>query len=321
MSKSYFNSNMKKLSNKYSQRKIAGDTGVSAASINNYLSDSSTPSLSFLMKLKTAYNINIDDFLFSDIDFNASKTKKNADKFIGNYMIYYYDSSAYKGRISTLSDTTLGYGVLSVKYKSGEVDPIVKAVFMRSRAETKQLFASLEKDGEKVLEKEDNLYIGKLDLTGKHFFINLQSADGTDHTSFIFNNPPILHNYLGGIGTANSVSRGRENMPCVQYTIISKKPINAPDGMIYNTLLLNTPQLDVKSEANSLINLFTNLFVSSEKSGEKLSEYQKHKIIEDSLKNIITDMIEQNMFRFGKISNMEDDECYRILREHIDENI
>ena len=59
------------------------------------------------------------------------------------------------------------------------------------------------------------------------------------------------------------------------------------------------------------MNLLT--FNSQKESG--LSEYQQKKIIEDSVKNIISNCIESNMFRFAKVSNFEDDNYYRLIKD------
>ena len=65
---SNFQKNLKILSNKYTQKYIADCTGFSQSSINNYLTKNSEPSIQFLIALKNAFGICLDDFLFSDID-------------------------------------------------------------------------------------------------------------------------------------------------------------------------------------------------------------------------------------------------------------
>ena len=48
------------------------------------------------------------------------------------------------------------------------------------------------------------------------------NSNKDDEVYFIFNNPPSVEKYIGGLGTINSVSRGREHNPCVQFIILSK---------------------------------------------------------------------------------------------------
>ena len=90
---SNFQKNLKVLSNKYTQKYIADRTGFSQSSINNYLTKNSEPSIQFLIALKNAFGICLDDFLFSDIDIS---NEIFYDKFIGNYMVYYYNNNSFK---------------------------------------------------------------------------------------------------------------------------------------------------------------------------------------------------------------------------------
>lgn len=68
---SMFQDNLKKLTKQYTQQYIADKTGFSQSSINNYLTKNSEPSIQFLIALKDAFGMSVDDFLFSD--FSVSK--------------------------------------------------------------------------------------------------------------------------------------------------------------------------------------------------------------------------------------------------------
>ena len=89
---SNFQKNLKILSNKYTQKYIADCTGFSQSSINNYLTKNSEPSIQFLIALKNAFGICLDDFLFSDIDII---TEVSYDRFIGNYIVYRSENDKY----------------------------------------------------------------------------------------------------------------------------------------------------------------------------------------------------------------------------------
>ena len=65
---SKFQENLQKLAKQYTQKYIAEKTGFSQSSINNYLFKSSEPSIQFLIALKEAFGISVDDFLFSDFE-------------------------------------------------------------------------------------------------------------------------------------------------------------------------------------------------------------------------------------------------------------
>ena len=106
-----FQKNLKKLAEEYSQKYIASKTGFSQSSINNYLTKSSEPSIQFLIALKNAFGISVDDFLFS-----AYQIEKQVsfDKYIGNFIVYYYNNDSYKGEIHSNLKNTLNCGVISV---------------------------------------------------------------------------------------------------------------------------------------------------------------------------------------------------------------
>ena len=59
----YFVENLKILADKFTQKKIAEETGFSQSSVNNYIAGLSEPSIQFMIGLKKAFGINIDDFL------------------------------------------------------------------------------------------------------------------------------------------------------------------------------------------------------------------------------------------------------------------
>ena len=104
--------NLKNLADKYSQKYISEKTGFSQSSINNYLKKGSEPSIQFLIALKNAFGICVDDFLFEKID-----TSINIDsniQYYGNYLMYYFNNSSYKGEIHNNVLNTLNYAVLSI---------------------------------------------------------------------------------------------------------------------------------------------------------------------------------------------------------------
>ena len=314
MKQHFFQDNLKELCKNITQSEIAQKTGVSTASICGYVSGKSEPSLKFLLALKEAYDINIDDFLTQKINFDIRESPlQDAKKFLGTYIVYYYDNSVYKGKASNFSKNTLRYGVVSIYRHNGENMAIAK--LMLSRQQATDLFNSIKdtNTGKELSELygEDQLYVGNLDFTNTQVFISLKSREYNDLGLIILNNPPSNKTYIGGLGTVNSISRGREHMPCVQYILISRYVLKIPDGQIYNLLALGMADVNVKTESEQLYKLFQNLSLNA----ENLTEYQKLKIFEDSLSNILLDLIDANMFRFAKVSGMEDDTYYSIIRE------
>ncbi len=322
--KNYFVLNLKNLSEKYSQKQLAQDTQVSPASINNYLNKDSEPSVKFLLKLKNAYGINIDEFLTKEVSPENKSTEeigRSYKRFVGDYAIYYYDTNVYKGRVS-YSTNILKYGVLSVYDEMGDEGESLKvsACFFVSRREAEEGLRTLNALKNTSAKKEfyntfQNHYTGILEMSTLQIFISVKNPVDKDHCLIILNNPPSNNKYIGGLGTVNSVARGREQMPCIQFIILSRSALRMPDGELYEMLALGTSDVSVHNETEQLLNLFKTLYIENKENPNQLSEHQKKRIIEDSLSNMLLDMMEANMFRFAKVSNMEDDSYFRLIRE------
>lgn len=316
----FFKDNLKRLADKYTQKYIADKTGFSQSSINNYISKNSEPSIQFLVSLKDAFGIDLDDFLFSRYENNEVEDRS---RYIGNYLVYYYNNSAYKGEIHTNIKNTLNYGVLSIIKKSDiDKNVIVYGSFYKDRVDAVKTLKQADNDFDydsvyKLHSNEKNFYEGNIHANLNNLFISLSSKDKDDEVYFIFNNPPSSADYIGGLGTINSVCRGREHNPCVQYAIISRKLIDRPDGEIYNCLSLGYTEVDFDTPISELVNLFKRLYVDRSELTDNLTEDQKESIIENKLKYYFNEIVDANMFRFAKITNHEDDVVYRILKENI----
>ena len=313
--------NLKCLTELYTQKDIAQKTGFSASSINNYLSGKSQPSANFLIKLKQAYKIDIDQFLTTKIDKdNLVKSNLNYRKFLGSYIVYYYNSSAYKGKVGSYNYDILTFGVITMLDDLDVSSPkgiMACGLFMLTRMDAEKylkVLNSLNGDIEKIkafYSSFSNSYFGNLEQNPTQLFISLKNNN--DKVSIILNNPPSSKKYRGGLGTVNSISRGREHVPCVQYILMSNVSLKVPDGEIYNLLALDVGEINIKNEVNQLIELIKNLYLSPQPTG--LNEAQQKKIVENSIENIVKDAVEANMFRFAKVSNMEDDQYYRLIKD------
>ena len=317
---SVFSNNLKLYlkENSITQTNFAKSLGVSVASISNYLSGVSEPTLSFLLKLKMVYNVTLDSFLTlpQNIEVKQSLESQNLTRFVGNYLIYYYDSSSYIGRATNSQKNIIKYGVVSILPSGNALTSY--GCFLNSIEKAKELKNDLDSNKENAniyhvfLKHTDIVYTGRTETSSTQIFIFLKSFN--DSALLIFNNPPSNKQYIGGLGTANSVARGREHMPCIQYILLARNPINLPEGEIYNHLALDVADISVHSETEKLIELFKNLYLKSSENTMKLEEYQKKKIMEDALENIVADNIDTNIFRFGKISARDDDSFYNVIK-------
>lgn len=318
---SNFQKNLKMLADRYTQKFIAECTGFSQASINNYLTKNSEPSIQFLIALKNAFGICVDDFLFGDVDI---ANMVSYDRFIGNYIVYYYNNNSYKGEVHVNLANTLNYGVISIA-KSKDVNQAVEVfgIFVKNKTEAVDFFKEINglADSGKIIDKYksvENVYKGNISANEQSVFINLDNTFNGDKTLFIFNNPPSKNDYIGGVATVNSIARGREHNPCVQFAIFSKNIISKPDGEIYNYLKFDNYHVTIDHYIKEAVDLFKRLYVEKNEISGNLTEAQKITLIQNKLEYYLNEILDANIFRFAKISNREDDMIFKLIREEAD---
>ena len=316
---SKFQSNLRKLAQKYSQKYIATKTGFSQSSINNYLSGVSDPSIQFVIALKESFGISVDKFLFSDY---TVENQVSFEQFLGNYIIYYYNNSSYKGEVHSNITNTLNYGVLSVYSSDGVGGDIkVMATFFKDKVSAVKMLKLLNSSEDKISEtyiNNGNAYVGDISCTEQSLFLTLSNQDNYDKCFIILNNPPTKQKYIGGVGTVNSIARGREHNPCVQFIILSKKIIDVPDGELYNILKFEDYTVNLDYAIKDTIGLFKRLYAEKNELSLELSEAQKQAIVRNKLEYYFNDILSANTFRFAKVSNKEDDGIYKLIKEGID---
>ncbi len=318
---SKFQDNLKVLSNKYTQKYIADRTGFSQSSINNYLTKSSEPSIQFLVALKNAFGICIDDFLFSDIQI---KNETSYDRFLGHYIVYYYNNNSYKGEVHTNLSNTLNYGVISiVQEEELNNNVVVYGTFLREKSEAVKLLKKLNSLNDtstcKTLHKElNNFYTGNIKTTDQSIFIDLNNNIISDQCYIILNNPPSKSEYIGGVATINTVARGREHNPCVEFMILSKKVLDKPDGEIYECLKFDDFNVNLDYAVKDVVELFKRLYLEQNEISTSLMESQKIAILQNKLEYHFNEILDANVFRFAKVSNREDDMVFKLIKEGVD---
>ena len=317
---SNFQKNLKVLASKYTQKYIAEKTGFSQSSINNYLTKSSEPSIQFLIALKNSFGICIYDFLFSEIE---TENQENYDRFIGNYLVYYYNNNSYKGEVHTNLNSTLNYGVISIVKETLHNNVLVYGVFMKEKTDAVNILKQLNtaSSSEEILSihrSSNNYYKGSLTTTRQSIYFDLYNKFNGDQCYMIFNNPPSNTKYIGGVGTVNTMARGREHNPCVQFIILSKKLIDRPDGEIYNCLKFDDINVNLDYAIKDMVDLFKRLFAEKNEIASNLTDNQKIAILQNKIEYHFNEILEANVFRFAKISNKEDDVIYKLIKEGVD---
>ena len=104
-------------------------------------------------------------------------------------------------------------------------------------------------------------------------------------------------------------------MPTVQFIALSRKALRQSDDDIHRNLLMAYPTLSAASYAPELVQTFTNLYVDKASDESNLSNFQKNTTMQANIEMYMLDSIERNMFRYGKISNQDDDYFYHWLKE------
>ena len=318
--KSMFQENLKKLAEQYTQKYIAEKTGFSQSSINNYLTKSSEPSIQFLVALKNAFAIDVNEFLFSNYSISE---EISYERFLGNYIMYYYNNDSYKGEVHSNLKNTLNYGVLSV-FKEGDLGRVIaKATVLEDRAKATKFLERCNRAEnaevlDKVYEEQEYVYFGKISASDQSIFIELKNIEKKDQAYIILNNPPSKSPYKGGVAAVNSIARGREHNPCIQFMILSKKLLDVPDGELYESLKFDKFNVNMDDNIKDIIELFKRLYVEKNELSTDLTETQKQAIIRNKLEYHFNEILEANVFRFAKVSNREDDRVYRLIREGVD---
>ena len=330
--------NLRKLiaQNGITQKELAEKLGVAPASMTDYCKGRRIPNVEFFVSLKNLYDICIDDFLTKSIHPSSTGLPVNEpffdrnimttyQKYCGLYFIYYFDTSKYKGRDTQPPRDSLVYGVLYIYENPTSLEfpefSCAAVLGIKGREEVtrvKGILNNMDEPSEIIeyigTQFPHTAYYGDFELSQEHAFISIRHAN-TDKALIIFhrvdNNKP---DYTGGIGTINSISKGRERMPVVQFIGISRHPLSMSIEEIHHSLLLNYPTFKAEKEAEEMIQNFKALYDDSDETRQNFSEYQKEIIMRSTLERYIRKSLERNMFRYGKISERDDDEWYHSIK-------
>ncbi len=295
------------------------------------------PTVEFLLSLKKRYGISIDEFLTQNITVKqhqsqheeqelTNSTLTTYEKYCGTYFVYYFDTSKLKGRDTLLPKDSLLYGILYI-YEAPSYIGVphyncAAVLGIHGRADATSLKEKLEElnHRSKVMEyigKEytNTAYYGDFELSQEHAFVSM-SHPNTDKALLIFHRVDNnKENYTGGIGTINSISKGRERMRVIQFMGISRHPLSLSTEEIHHMLLLNYPTFKAQTETEEMIQTFKTLYVTEGDPKYQFSEYQKAIVVQSTLERYIRKSLERNMFRYGKISERDDDDRYHSIKD------
>lgn len=329
--------------NGLTQKELAEKVGFCEAAVCRYFRGKLFPPIDFFFSLKKLYGISIDDFLSrkmiepvenkDEIEMRKAHElleRKLYKKYCGNYMVYYLDTSNYKGRDSNTPSESLVYGVINIHEVETNLDkPEFESVAflgIDSREEAERIkesldtLSSMEEIAKYVHKAKDNdgqnnIYTGDFEFGAKHAYITLKHENIDKALIILYRVDTNKSVYNGGLGVINSGSKGREKMPTAQFIALSRYPMSLSPEEIHHELLLSHPTFKADEEIKNLIAMFKNTYLSTDPTTSIFSDYQKELMLKAYLEDNIKKIITRNMDRCAKASERDDSSWYKLVKE------
>ena len=308
----------------------------------------------FIANLSNFSGISLDLLINDKLEYSLTADADNAaldlQSLRGIYHFYYLDSSPYAGHEYEIDSKSLRFGILLIYGNSGDPDQralLLAGLSRKDMADTvlrykekftpKKTFQS--KKAFEALKTElgsfhgIRVFEGSVSSLDKDFvFYDLSCYSfSKDHLSMIFyNQNPNQDPYIGGLGEGISISRGQESTPCAQLFGTSKYELDISNEQIVQALLLPLacPDLSPADEdtLRALVRKVSAYYSQSrnlENSivGDHLdsmfSEDDIRLLIGSNLRKIIIDMMVRNYQRTFKITGIDDNRWYHLIKSCI----
>lgn len=329
--------------NGLTQKELAEKVGFCEAAVCKYFRGNQFPPIDFLFNLKKLYGISIDDFLsrkmIEPVENKEELEMRKAHellernlykKYCGNYMVYYLDTSNYKGRDSNTPAESLVYGVINIHEVETNLDkPEFESVAflgIDSREEAEKIKESLDSlssmeeiakyvHNTKGKNGQNNIYTGDFEFGAKHAYITLKHENIDKALIILYRVDTNKSVYNGGLGVINSGSKGREKMPTAQFMALSRYSLSLSPEEIHHELLLSHPTFKADEEIKNLIAMFKNTYLTNDSSTSLFSDYQKELMLKAYLEDNIKKIITRNMDRYAKASERDDSNWYKLIKK------
>ena len=318
------------------QKRLAQQVGVATATMNDYCAGRRAPQATFFVELRKLYGIDINEFLTSTIRIPASARQTAADslteslrrvygKYCGVYYVYYLDTSRFKGRDNLSPAMSLLHGILCIYEEPASVGGLryscAAVLGIENQEKADRLMQEFRASDSPVsmLDKIDSsysrtAYYGNFEIGQEHAFLNLRHA-GTDRALAILHRVDSNKDkYLGGIAAINSISKGRERMPVLQFLGISRSPLCISAEDIQHALLLRYPIVDVREEVEEVLRIHRILFIDNDDARNSFTTDQKKAVIQSTVERAVLRNLIRNAFRYAKISEEDDDAWYHLIK-------
>ena len=263
-------------------------------------------------------------------------------KYKGTYRMAYFNTDAALGDNRRTAARDLATGLLTV-YPGDTVDGVptlhVLAFSSCSEAEQEDLLpkidsAMAQRNNRGILtcymkaaasdgnggeaSRMKYLYEGELRLTERSAEITMHQVRGSDVVHICLHNKAANssdgHDYVGGMGTMMSISRGEEHAPCIEAVILSRKGFaNTAREELAAALFLEPPTVKMEKETADIITYTRALFPSEDSDNPlaHLSNADKEYMLNAFIEKKIIEVIKRNFLRYYKVSSHMDSVVYK----------
>ena len=325
------------------QQEFADKMEIAPATLVKILNKKQTPTLyPFFSNITKLSGYSVEDLLNTDLakaekeeldDGENDLDENQKNKLCGLYILHYFDTSAFKGRENKNAGEALVFGLLLIYKDKGKYCCL--ALFGLKREEMLERFKSwgggatqnisMLTVAAKMKEyRSVHVYEGIVDISNGHIYLNLNYGN-RDRVYVILHRPDgTAKHYIGGLGAMLSVSKGRYSSPCLQILGVSRYNLDVSGEEISRRLQLGYPSIKPGDKCEPLIRLIQQMYQPQQEitglvdRGHfemDLTDVHKEYIIRGEITKIITDIIENNMFRTTKISYIDDDEWYHFVKK------
>ncbi len=291
------------------QKELAEEFGVAHQTVNNYCNNKQVPTLEFLYKLKCKFNISIDDLLENQIPLLTEQDLENdIQKYIGSYVGYYVDNISENEK--RLNRAVL---VLDKMNVATSTRLSVKACFSLSENEAETIYEKARRNETSFWNEKDiksKTYSGEVEFTRNYIYLYMTHTSRDRLLAIFYRVDPNKGNYRGGLGTMNSVSRGRDEMPTIQYFGISRDIIQRSDEEILRELMFMRKDIRKRDVVKALYDSFLELYKN-----EDVDAHLKSRVFQFQIESVINTEVENEICYYSKIPKEIDGKWYHFLKE------
>jgi predicted transcriptional regulator len=335
--------NILKLDKKHTQEEHANEIQATQPIISMYKNGKRDIDLRFFVYLHTEFGFSLDQLINSilteseimmhlqssgsvAVPSSEDRSREFIDirKYTGLYFAYYFfnGDATFDGKAG---DNLLDYGLIDI-YEGAPPSPYkleARAIMgIHDPDSLTEIYLNVHKlaseNREKFLQDfsvngAKHIYRGNLTLPPEHnnyFSINL--VRGLDNASMLFQRPTLndRNDYLGGLGTINSISKKR-SLPCVQYIALSKNSLNSASPEEIASYLYMGKANPLPFNAHEIYTFIDKLYRTL-----NLGPEQSSVIIEPYLTHTIGNIISEQSLRFHQIDE-EDRKFYELIKTYL----